>query len=129
MNKIYNFKNDVDDIVGYEIDELIFYIAHMHSLAKTKYQYTLQEIYDNVLPIWAEIGTTKRDEGRDNYYWVEDEFLGDIEDNYVERYEAEEFLGHDEAVEEERGKIRAKSQEIFHMKVEKHFNKIAEVFE
>lgn len=61
INQILNFKNDVDDIVGYELDELVYYITKVHSLSRPKARYTCRELFEDVLPKWAAYATKMRE--------------------------------------------------------------------
>ena len=73
VSQLLNFKNDVDDIVGFELDEFIFYLRHIHQAGKTKLKYSHEELYSKVLPAYAELASRMREEGRDNYYLRDEE--------------------------------------------------------
>ncbi len=42
VRQLLNFKNDVDDIVAFELDELVYYIGKVYSLRKDKYTISMQ---------------------------------------------------------------------------------------
>ena len=140
ISQILNFKNDVDDIVGFELDELVYYITKVYSLGKTKLKVSFEELMSEIIPKYASFSTKMREEGKDNYYLKNSNEIDDTENDEEMKLikdptgeymlMADDYLANDlEPIEEEKIKIRNKSQEIFQMKLDKHFDKIKEIFE
>eukprot|EP00347_Sterkiella_histriomuscorum_P009695 403340232 len=160
VNQVFNFKNDIDDIVGFELDELVYYITRVHHLSLTKWKYTWQEVLELVLPAFAKYGTQMRRLGRDNWYITGKEkeegksnslnqsdngTTFDEEEDSIKLVKNKEG-GYDiinitdlqqqnqqQALnttidQDELLKVRQKGQEIFQMKIDKHFDKIKEIF-
>ncbi|CDW73850.1 UNKNOWN [Stylonychia lemnae] len=146
INQINNFKNDIDDIVGFELDELHYYMTRVHHLSLTKFVYTWQEFMEKVLPAYGRYATRMRVMGRDNYYLVgkdleegniqeeedqdEDGGMKLVKNSYgaYEMVPTENTTQDKDQNEEEKAKLRSRGQEIFQMKLDKHFDKIKEVF-
>lgn len=47
---------------------MVYYITHQYSLKTTKGKITCEELYEKIIPSFAEYATKMREEGKGNYY-------------------------------------------------------------
>lgn len=113
------FKDKADDIVGYELDAFISYLANRHSIAKTKFSFNWDEL-TSALQQWALLKPKIDNEDKVDG-WMEQNEEFDLADQLDATDDGDEL-------DIEKYRYRERSRNLLAMKVQNYGEQIKDIF-